>query len=152
MKHCTQSTKKLQFALFAIVLTTAISSGCSAAKRPFNHPTHTFNGAFENPKDVQAGVRNGILSAGWNLLDEAPGETVASVKSRGHYAKVIVKYTKSEYTIRMVESNEEQWYDRATARGRYTFWVNRLHRHLRKELYLLASSDHVSYSSLPVDM
>lgn len=128
--------------LMYVLISLFMILGCGSAMDPLTHPRYTYNSTALSQEDAQLAIRRGIMSAGWSIVQETRGQTIASVNSGGHFAKVAVDYNHVQYIINLVEASEGLRYDGIHIHKRYTFWVNRLNRHLKKEFYAVVAGKH----------
>lgn len=135
------STRSIN-SFLCVLVSLLVMSSCGSTMDPLTHPRYTYNSTALNQEDAQLAIRRGVMSAGWHLVQESPGQTIASVDSGGHFAKVAIDYNHVQYIINMVEASEGLRYDGTYIHKRYTFWVNRLDRHLKKELYAVVAGKH----------
>ncbi len=81
-------------------------------------------------------IQAGLMVAGWQKVDEKPGEMLAKVTSGGHTAVVKIRFNEVSYLIELASASPGLKYE-ATGQlihHRYNFWVDRLHRVIQKEI------------------
>ena len=110
-------------------------AGCKTNEPVTNYqstPVATKSGKQDLAKVKKAIVVAGT-KAGWQMQPIADGHILAAIFSRGHTAKIDIKYSVDTYSITYRESSNLQ-YDGTNIHRDYNAWVNELNQNIRDEL------------------
>jgi len=127
------SFRNLLLALLSTCAIFLIGCGNTAPITNFEgSPIVTVSGKPALEKVIKAIVGAGT-KIGWQMQSVADGHIVATVFSRGHMAKVDIKYDANTYSITYKDSSNLNFSGDSIHRN-YNRWVDRLHRNIRAEL------------------
>jgi hypothetical protein len=97
-----------------------------------NSPIVTVGGKADMDKIKKAIIVAGTR-IGWQMQPVTDGHIVGSLFTRGHMAKVDIKYNQDTYSITYKDSSN-LLYDGSEIHRQYNNWVDRLNRQIRAEL------------------
>jgi hypothetical protein len=135
-KEVTMQPSSRVVVLAAAALVVAFAVGCRAHLTDYMIPEYNLTASSTQLSDQQMGeaVRLGCVAAGWNVLEENPGQTLAQVVAGRDNATVAISYSGSHFRIEHYESTPGVGFDGTVVHHRYKFWVDRLFRHIRDEV------------------
>jgi hypothetical protein len=119
-----------------VIAPVVAAASCAPQLTPIRVPQHNLGSASAEltPKQMAKAVSQGCIAAGWGILSEAPGQTVAQVVSGGHSATVTITHSGSHYIIEHRESSPGLGYNGTAIHHRYNFWIDRLDRAIKNEI------------------
>jgi hypothetical protein len=122
--------------LVVSLLAVAATVGCRAHLTEYMVPEHrlTASSTQLTQEQMQQAVRLGCIVAGWNVVNEYAGKTLAQVVSGEHFVTVAISYSGTFFRIEHEQSSPGIRFDGYVVHHRYKFWVDRLHRHIIAEI------------------
>jgi len=130
---------RARFSVICVALVAALGGiSCRTHLERVYNPSHDLGVVTIELETMKEAIRGALYKAGWTVVEERPQETIASVVSGRHSAKISVSYTSSSWRIQLMESSPGLQYDGQVIHKRYSFWISRLDRHMRKAVGVAA--------------
>jgi hypothetical protein len=117
--------------------------GCAPSSTDLQEPRgvlpYSFQGVPPSLEQIHAAILQGTAAKHWSILEDRPGDVVASVISGGHTASVSIEYDQHGWIIHYKDSSPSLNYDpdyrgRVIIHQRYNFWVRHLNRSIEEAL------------------
>ncbi|MZR32225.1 hypothetical protein [Sneathiella litorea] len=130
-----------KFFYVAMVAALAILvSGCMGRIEPVYNaeanpiPVKLQEGSMENIGTI---IQTSAINRGWIVNDVEPGKMKATLHNRTHVAVIEITYTKTDYSINYV-SSDDLLYDGSKIHRNYNKWIRTLQNDINKNLNVAA--------------
>jgi hypothetical protein len=112
--------------------------GCAVNLAQISQPTYQLAEPDTiNSKQMADAIKIACVNASWEILEETPGLINAKATAGSLNAEVAISYSANSYKIEHKRSSRGFGYTGELIHRRYNQWVNRLNKHIRKQLQVI---------------
>lgn len=115
-----------------------VSVGCAVNLVQISQPTYqSTKPDMITSKQMADAIKTACVNASWEILEETPGLINAKATAGSLSAEVAISFSANSYKIEHKKSSSGLRYTGELIHRRYNQWVDRLNKHIRKQLQIM---------------